>query len=89
MDAYDPTRVSKPDRPVRTLKVEKDGDYFRRRIKPKIRLMGCWLERAGFKPGTRVSVTCLGAGVIELRSDGAAGTDGVRQATSDEPNCPV
>jgi hypothetical protein len=51
------------------LKIEEHGDRFRGRIKPKIRLMGHWLERAGFKPGTRVSVKCLGSGVIELRSE--------------------
>jgi hypothetical protein len=51
------------------LKIEEDGDYFRGRIKPKIRLVGRWLERAGFKPGTRVCVTCMAPGVIELRSD--------------------
>jgi hypothetical protein len=33
--------------------------------------MGHWLERAGFKPGTRVSITCMAPGVIELRSDAA------------------
>jgi hypothetical protein len=89
MAAYDQAKASKPDRPVRTLKVEADGDSWKGLIKPKIRLMGYWLERAGFKPGTRVCVTCLGSGVIELRSDGASGTDGARQAASDEPDCPV
>ena len=52
---------------VRLLKIEADGDRWKG-IKPKIRLMGQWLERAGFKPGTRVSVRCLDSGVIELRS---------------------
>ncbi len=55
---------------VRTLKIEEDGDRFRGRIKPKIRLMGLWLERAGFRAGTRVRVTCVAPGIIELRSDG-------------------
>jgi hypothetical protein len=55
--------------PVRTLKIEEEGDRFRGRVKPKIRLMGRWLERAGFKPGTRVSIRCLGSGVMELRSE--------------------
>jgi hypothetical protein len=53
---------------TRTLKIEEAGDAFKGRLKPKIRLMGHWLERAGFKPGTRVSVRCLASGVIELRS---------------------
>jgi hypothetical protein len=54
---------------VRWLKIEEHGDFFNGRVKPKIRLMGHWLERAGFKPGTHVSVRCLSCGVIELRSE--------------------
>jgi hypothetical protein len=53
---------------VRNLQIEETGDFFRRRTKPKIRLMGYWLERAGFKPGARVLVLCLAPGLIELRS---------------------
>ena len=30
--------------------------------------MGRWLERAGFRPGTRVHVACVAPGVIELRT---------------------
>ncbi len=52
----------------RTLKIEETGDSWRGLIKPKIRLMGRWLEKAGFKPGTRVQVVCVAPGVIELRS---------------------
>lgn len=51
----------------RTLKVEAEGDTWKGGIKPKIRLKGNWLERAGFKPGNRVSVICIAAGVLELR----------------------
>jgi hypothetical protein len=40
-------------------------------IKPKIRLTGRWLERAGFRPGNHVQVTCASPGVIELRSPNA------------------
>ena len=54
--------------PARTLKIEEDGDYWKGLTKPKIRLMGRWLERAGFKPGNRVRVTHVAPGVIELRS---------------------
>ncbi|NBU10018.1 MAG: type I addiction module toxin, SymE family [Proteobacteria bacterium] len=57
----------------RTLKIEEDGDFSLGLIKPKIRLRGGWLERAGFKPGSRVSVTCLAHGVIELRASDVAG----------------
>jgi hypothetical protein len=53
----------------RTLKIEADGDQWKGKVKPKIRLQGKWLERAGFKPGNRVSVTCIATGVMELRSD--------------------
>ena len=87
MDAPEPTKQRKPDPFVRTLKIEEDGDYFRHRIKPKIRLTGRWLERAGFKAGTRVSVTCLAPGVIELRSDASVANE-ARQAALEQPDCP-
>lgn len=59
-----------PDMPasIRTLKIETVGDFWRGLIKPKIRLTGHWLERAGFKPGANVQVICVAPGVIELRS---------------------
>ena len=87
MDAHEPPKASTPELPDRTLKIEAEGDYFRGRIKPKLRLMGHWLERAGFKPGTRVSVRCLGSGVIELRSETSGVPEG-KQASSDEPDRP-
>ena len=68
VDSHEPFKPSKSGVPVRTLKIEEDGDYFEGRFKPKIRLMGRWLERAGFQPGGRASVTCLGPGILELRS---------------------
>ena len=68
MDLLESPKANTAGTAVRTLKIEEDGDYNRGRIKPKIRLMGQWLERAGFKPGTRVSVRCLDSVVIELRS---------------------
>jgi hypothetical protein len=54
--------------PIRTLKIEASGDAWKRAIKPKIRLTGRWLERAGFKPDTHVHVRYVAPGVIELRS---------------------
>ena len=57
--------------PVRTLKIEAQGDFWQGLTKPKIRLMGRWLERAGFCPGQHVQVLCLAPGVIELRSPDA------------------
>ena len=57
-----------PNTSARSLKIEETGDSWKGLIKPKIRLMGRWLEKAGFKPGTRVQVVCVSPGVIELRS---------------------
>jgi hypothetical protein len=54
---------------VRSLKIEAGGDAWKGTITPKIRLMGRWLERAGFKPDSRVIVRCIAPGVIELRAD--------------------
>ena len=45
---------TEPNPSVRTLKIEAEGDFWRGLTKPKIRLMGRWLERAGFNPGQRV-----------------------------------
>lgn len=57
-----------PRASARTLKIEADGDSWKGLVKPKIRLMGRWLERAGFIPGNRVSVTYVAPGHLELRS---------------------
>ena len=62
-----PQNVIDTKHPNRTLKIEATGDFWKGRIKPQIRLAGQWLERAGFPPGARVSVTWLAPGVIELR----------------------
>jgi len=59
---------TKSEPSVRTLKIEADGDFWKGVTMPKIRLMGGWLERAGFSPGNRVQVTCEAPGVIQLRS---------------------
>ena len=61
-------RRTTSSQPVRKLKIEADGDFWKGLMKPKIRLMGRWLARAGFQPGNRVQVTCVAPGVIELRS---------------------
>jgi hypothetical protein len=53
---------------VRRLKIEEHGDGWQGLLKPKIRLMGRWLEKAGFKPGGHVHIICTGPGVLELRS---------------------
>ena len=52
---------------TRSLKIEATGDFARRRIKPRIRLMGQWLEMAGFKPGHRVEIQSSRAGELTLQ----------------------
>jgi hypothetical protein len=52
---------------IRRLKIEEDGDPWRGNTKPKIRLKGNWLARAGFRHGQRVEVKFVTEGVIELR----------------------
>ena len=50
------------------MKIEEHGDHWKGLHKPKIRLVGRWLDRAGFKPGSHVHVICVAPGVLELRS---------------------
>ena len=51
----------------RTLKIEAVGDFAAGKIKPKIRLKGYWLERAGFKPGNRVEIQFPKTGELRIR----------------------
>lgn len=69
----------------RVLKIEADGDTWKSLIKPKIRLMGRWLERAGFSPGSHVHVTCVAPGVIELRSSDSLAVNETKQASTEQP----
>src|SRR5215203_709584 len=80
----DPIDGSGPRPPVRRLKIEADGDTWKNLIKPKIRLTGRWLERAGFKPGNHVQVTCVSPGVIELRSPNARDASTAEQQPSQD-----
>jgi len=48
----------------RTLKVQDAGDYFRKEVKPQIRLQGKWLLAAGLKPETHVRITNPQPGVL-------------------------
>jgi hypothetical protein len=80
--------VALPDPPGRILRIEATGDFWRGLIKPKIRLTGHWLERAGFRPGSRVYVTCVAPGVIELRSGDAVVANGMEVPSSEQPECP-
>lgn len=56
------------EKTVRRLKIEEHGEGWQGLLKPKIRLMGRWLERAGFKPGSYVHIAFVAPGVLELRS---------------------
>lgn len=51
----------------RSIKVEADGDTWKKKIKPKIRLMGRWLEQMGFPPGRRVEVSLIEPGVLQIK----------------------
>lgn len=75
-----------PDQTVRKLTIEADGDSWKGLIKPKIRLMGRWLERAGFKPGNRVHVICIAPGVIELRSTDSFAINDTEPPSQAHPN---
>jgi hypothetical protein len=57
------------EKPVRrrTLKIEAVGDFAHRKIKPRIRLGGHWLEKAGFKPGHRVEISSSKPGEMSLQ----------------------
>lgn len=86
MDSHEAPTSGNSDHRTRNLKIEEHGTLFRRRAKPKIRLIGYWLERAGFRPGKRVLVVCLAPGVIELRSaDPMAADSGTMQVGGTQP----
>jgi hypothetical protein len=53
---------------ARNLKIEASGDFWLRKVNPKIRLCGKWLDRAGFKAGERVEVTVSEPGIMTLRA---------------------
>ena len=73
---HDPLPTGTGPTKLRSLKIEAHGDFWKGLIKPKIRLSGKWLERAGFAPGHRVEVKCIAPGIIELRCDDHAKVDG-------------
>jgi hypothetical protein len=52
---------------ARSIKIETTGDFWLGKIKPRIRLTGRWLARAGFKPGHRVEVRSEKPGTLTLR----------------------
>lgn len=52
----------------RTLKVQNVGDYFRKEVKPQIRLQGKWLLSAGLRPDSLVRITNPRPGVLIVKS---------------------
>ncbi len=52
---------------ARTLKIEAVGDFAGHQVKPRIRLGGQWLEKAGFKPGHRVEICSSKPGELSLQ----------------------
>ena len=52
----------------RTLKVLNVGDYFRKEVKPQIKLQGKWLLAAGLKPDSHVRITNPSPGVLIIKS---------------------
>jgi hypothetical protein len=52
---------------IRTLKIEAVGDFAGNKVKPRIRLTGRWLERAGFRPGHRVEISSSKPGELSLQ----------------------
>jgi len=67
-------KATSADQKSRRLKIEEHGDPRKGNVRPKIRLIGRWLERAGFKHGSHVHVTCIASGILELRANGATVT---------------
>jgi hypothetical protein len=80
-------RQTEPDPPIRTLKIEAEGDFWKGHTKPKIRLIGRWLERAVFNPCQQVQVTCVAPGVIELRVPDALAVKELQAASPERCNC--
>src|SRR5271165_93830 len=77
------------DPAIRKLKIEADGDPWKGLIKPKIRLTGRWLERAGFISGSHVHVTCVAPGVIELRCRDLLIVNDTKHTSSEPPKLSV
>jgi hypothetical protein len=66
MDA-DTFQAARSNLRSRSLKIEATGDFYRKKITPRIRITGKWLERAGFRPGHRVEIRFEQPGTLTLR----------------------
>ena len=51
----------------RTLKVQDTGDFFKKQVRPQIRLEGQWLLAAGLKPNTHVRITNPQPGTLVIK----------------------
>lgn len=51
---------------TRVLKVEEVGDFYRKRTKPYLRLMGVWLQRAGIQPNNHVRIDNPEPGILVI-----------------------
>ncbi|MGO8929138.1 MAG: hypothetical protein ACLQU3_19905 [Limisphaerales bacterium] len=49
------------------MRIERTGDFWQGKIKPRIRIGGQWLEQAGFKCGHCVLATVEEPGMMTLR----------------------
>ena len=56
---------------TRNIKIELDGDLFRKKGFPKIRLRGRWLEALGFKPNGYVTIQPVSPGEMILKFNDA------------------
>ena len=54
------------NKPVRIIKVEATGDFFRRDIRPLIRLRGNWLALDGFLPEGHAVIEPVAPGKLLL-----------------------
>ena len=70
---------------TRTLKIEAIGDFAYRRIKPRIRLSGQWLEKAGFRPGYRVEISSSKPGELSLQLRRNAPSQTIRSKIQPRP----
>ena len=53
----------------RRLKVERAGDFSRKKYKPYLRLAGKWLRECGLEPNTYVEATNPQKGVLVVTAD--------------------
>jgi len=52
----------------RMLKVQDTGDFYKKEVRPAIRLQGKWLLAAGLQPGKQVQISNPKPGVLIIKS---------------------